>query len=493
MIISDKSITQMEPTVLFSPDVLDALFKIRDKAERSRLQGLMEYRAKEVGVSSEFKSVIKAYQAVQKQLAAEFRKEAAQETGIELDFDGQGRALNTVDNFLKVIEGDPKFQGLKFNLLTYSPEQVRDGKVEKWTDADDAEARRYIEKTYHIHSVQKCDDAFRIQFKRNEYHPIRDIVNGLTWDGKPRIEQFLHRWTKCEDTAYTREVSRLIFAGGIHRLYNPGCKFDDMPVLIGKRQGEGKSTLVRWLAIRDEYFTECNEFDGQRGIEAVEGAWICEVSELLAMTKAREMEAVKSYLTRLNDRYRMPFDKRVTDHPRQCVFIGTTNKEQFLTDKTGNRRFYPVVVRQSGYDLFDHEKECRAYIEQCWAEAKFLYDTDQIKPYANRDLIDTIRQHQDEAAEDDYRIGMISDYLATHSEVCVLELWRSALKMNDYSKPTKKDSNDISTIMQSMDGWQKSNKAKRFTDYGVQKYWFKAEKSWADEIADMDEDGILPL
>lgn len=493
MTINDKSITQMEPQVLFSPDVLDALFKIRDKAERSRLQGLMEYRAKEVGVSSEFKSVIKAYQAVQKQLAAEFRKEAAQETGIELDFDGQGRALNTVDNFLKVIECDPKFQGLKFNLLTYSPEQVRDGKVEKWTDADDAEARRYIEKTYHIHSVQKCDDAFRIMFKRNEYHPIRDIVNSLEWDGQSRIEQFLHRWTRCEDTAYTREVSRLIFAGGIHRLYNPGCKFDDMPVLIGKKQGEGKSTLVRWLAIRDEYFTECNEFDGQRGIEAVEGAWICEVSELLAMTKAREMEAVKSYLTRLNDRYRMPFDKRVTDHPRQCVFIGTTNKEQFLTDKTGNRRFYPVVVRQSGYDLFDHEKECRAYIEQCWAEAKFLYDTDQIKPYANRDLLDTIRQHQDEAAEDDYRVGMISEYLETHSEVCVLELWKNALKMGDYSKPTKKDSNEISLIMQSMDGWEKSKKVKRFAEYGVQLFWYKVTPTWADEVADVGDDGILPL
>jgi predicted P-loop ATPase len=189
----------------------------------------------------------------------------------------------------------------------------------------------------------------------------------------------------------------------------------------------------------------------------------------------------------------MPFDKRVTDHPRQCVFIGTTNKEQFLTDKTGNRRFYPVVVRQSGYDLFDHEAECRAYIEQCWAEAKALFDADRIKPYANRDLLDTIRQHQDEAAEDDYRVGLISDYLATHTEVCILELWKCALKMNEYSKPTKKDSNDISTILQSMDGWQKSNKPKRFQDYGVQKYWFKSEPTWADQVADMDEDDILPL
>lgn len=491
--LTDQQIMQMEPKVLFSTEILDALFQIRDKAERSRLQGLMEYKAKEAGVLTQLKSVLKAYQAIEKQLAADWKKENQAKSGVALDFDGQGRPLVTVDNFLKIIEKDPKFAGLKFNLLTNSPEQVRAGKVERWTDADDAEARRYIEAEYKIHSVQKCDDALRIMFKRNEYHPVREIVGSLQWDGVPRIQAFLHRWTKCEDTPYTREVSRLIFAGGIHRLYSPGCKFDDMPVLIGRKQGEGKSTLVRWLALKDEYFTEVAEFDGQKGIEAVEGAWICEVSELLAMTKAREQEAVKSYLTRLNDRYRMPFDKRVTDHPRQCVFIGTTNKMQFLSDKTGNRRFYPVVVQQSGYDLFDHEQECREYIKQCWAEAKVLYDAGQISPYAERSLITDIREHQNEAVEDDYRIGMISDYLATHTEVCVMELWRCALKMGDFSKPTKKDSNEISLIMQGLDGWEKAPKVKRFQDYGVQKYWRKVETSWADAVDEMGDEGILPL
>lgn len=491
--LTDKQIVAMEPTVLFSPEVLDALFRVRDKAERSRLQGLMEYKAKEAGVLSQLKSVLKAYAAIEKQLAAEYKKEASAAGGIALDFDGSGRPLVTVDNFLKVIEADPKFSGLKFNLLTYSPEQERGGVTEKWTDADDAEARRYIEKAYHIHSVQKCDDAFRIVFRRHEYHPVRDLVGNFVWDGVSRICDFLHRWTKCEDTPYTREVSRLIFAGGIHRLYNPGCKFDDMPVLIGKRQGEGKSTLVRWLALRDEYFTECNEFDGQRGIEAIEGAWICEVSELLAMTKAREQEAVKSYLTRLNDRYRMPFDKRVTDHPRQCVFIGTTNKEQFLSDKTGNRRFYPVIVQQSGYDLFDHEAEARDYIRQCWAEAKALYDAGKIPPYADRSLIGEIRLRQNEAVEDDFRVGLISDYLETHTEVCILELWKNALKMGEFSKPTKKDSNEIAVILQGMDGWVKAENVKRFPDYGVQRYWYNQKTAWADNVAAMDESEIVPL
>ena len=224
----------------------------------------------------------------------------------------------------------------------------------------------------------------------------------------------------------------------------------------------------------DDYFSEVNEFEGQRGIENLEGAWICEVSELLAMTKTKEQEAVKSFLTRLNDRYRMPFDKRVTDHPRQCLFIGTTNKEQFLTDKTGNRRFYPVKVNQSGYDLFEHESEIKEYIRQCWAEAKAKFEAEEMKPYANRELISVIREQQEAAVEDDYRVGMIEDYLDRKNEICVLELWQNALKMGEFSKPSKKESNELGLIMQSMPEWEKQPKVRRFDNFGVQKWWKKA-------------------
>lgn len=492
MKIDDQIIVSFDQEALFSRESFMSLMDIEEPEERARLQAIMELRAQELGIQKQFKTVIKAYTAAEQQLAAEYKKiNSKLQSTIDLDFDGNGRAIPSTNNFLQILENDPKFDGLKFNLLTYSPEQTRNGKTERWLDSDDAEARRYIEKRYGIHSVQKCDDALRIVFSKNQYHPIRDLVNSFVWDGKERIPHFLSKWTKCEDTPYTREVSRLIFAGGIHRLFSPGAKFDDMPVLIGTKQGEGKSTLVRWLALKDEYFTEVNEFDGQRGIEAVEGAWICEVSELLAMTKAREQEAVKSYLTRLNDRYRMPFDKRVTDHPRQCVFIGTTNKEQFLTDKTGNRRFYPVKVNQSGYDLFDHEEEIKAYIRQCWAEAKVLYDRGEIPPYADRRLISEIREKQQDATEDDFRVGMIQDYLTGRSETCVLELWQRALGMSEFSKPTKKESNEISIIMQSLDGWQKQPKVKRFQPYGIQRWWSKTGTEWVSEIEELDDE--LPL
>ena len=434
-----------------------------------RLQRLEELakEAQALGVNN-FKSLYKAYERTCRK---KFESSNSINGDFELECGEDGKRIASTENFVRILEHDSYFSGLKFNLLTYSPEQEREGVMCRWTDKDDAAARHYIEYKYKIHNAQKCDDALRVVFGRNEYHPIRDLVDSLEWDKQDRIANFLHYATKCEDTEYTREVSRLIFAGGIHRLYRSGCKFDDMPVLIGTKQGEGKLTLVRWLAMKDEYFTEVNEFDGQKGIEALEGAWICEVSELLAMTKVKEQEAVKSFLTRLNDRYRMPYDKRITDHPSQCIFIGTTNKEQFLTDKTGNRRFYPVRVRQTGYELFDHKNEVKEYIRQCWAEAKAKYNTEFMQPYAKHELVEIIRQKQAEAVEDDFRVGMIQDYLDDKTEVCILELWQQALK-NGETKPSKKDSLDIALILTgNFPEWEKQSVVKRFPEYGVQKWW----------------------
>ena len=487
MNIDDSTIITLSPDFLFDKDLFYSLLEIEEPEERARLQAMAEMRAKELGMQAQFKKVMRSYVEAEEALAREFKRANAKRSSyIDLDFDANGRPISSIDNFLQVLENDPKFEGLKFNLLTYSPEQVREGETVRWLDSDDSETRRYIEKKYGFHSAQKCDDALRIVFSRNQYHPIRDIVDSLEWDGEERIPHFLHKWTKCEDTEYTREVSRLIFSGGINRLYNAGCKFDDMPVLIGTKQGEGKSTLVRWLALSDEYFTEVNEFEGQRGIESLEGAWICEVSELLAMTKSKEQEAVKSFLTRLNDRYRMPFDKRVTDHPRQCVFIGTTNKEQFLTDKTGNRRFYPVKVNQSGYDLFDHEQEIKSDIRQCWAEAREKFFKGEMLPYATRELVSDIRKEQQKATEDDYRVGMIEGYLEGKTEVCILELWQTALDMGSFSKPTKKESVELGLIMQNFEEWEKQENPKRFGKFGLQRWWKIKPEACFEEISLQD-------
>ncbi len=384
----------------------------------------------------------------------------------------------TSENFVKILYEDSEFSFIRYNELSNQVEDLSDkGLYLPWSDTDDARARTYIESKYGIYNVKKFDDAFRIYASSKAYNPVKKLIENHKWDGESRICNFLTEWMRADSSAYTKEVSRLIFAGGIHRLYRPGCKFDEMPVLVGTRQGEGKSTIVRWLALDDDFFSEVTEFEGQKGIEAIEGAWICEVSELLAMTKTKEQEAVKSYLTRLNDRYRMPFDRRVTDHKRRCIFIGTTNKEQFLTDKTGNRRFYPVKVYQTGHELYENERKVKDYILQCWAEALALYDRGELKPYADPTLTQVIRERQSNATQDDYREGMIRDFLETKEEVCIPMLWYEALKMRSDIKPARKDSTEIGLIMQSCEGWVRQKTPKSFKDYGTQRYW---KREWVE-------------
>ena len=457
---------------------------------REQLKALYFARMQELKADKELKEQVKrmfkAFDTAEREMADAYTKENAKKNAeICLAFDGKGQPLSTIDNFLLILRNDKEFESLRFNQLSYSPEHIVDGKLERWQDKDDSKARFYIEQKYKIHNREKLDDALRILFAEREYHPIKQIIEAVEWDGVSRIQELFIKWLKCEDTPYIREVTRLVFAGGIHRLYNAGCKFDDVAVLIGTHQGEGKSTFARWLAIKDEFFTEVTEIEGQKGIEAIEGAWICEIAELLAVTKSKEVEAVKSYITKLVDRYRRPFDRRTTDHKRQCVFIGTTNKEQFLTDKTGNRRWYPVKVNSSGYDLHDHKEEIQADILQAWAEAKFLYDKGELAPYADRNLLADIREKQEQAVEDDYRVGMIVDYVSNKDKVCVLELWKQALD-NEFSKPTRRESNEITLILQSL-GWVRG-KVEHHSSYGNQLFWERIEPRKLPQI-----DNDLPL
>ena len=458
--------------------------EVREQLKALYFARLAELKADKT-VKDQVIRMFKAFDLAEKEMAAAYEIENAKRAGaIPLSYDGQGRPLSTIDNFLMVLRNDAFFDSLCFNQLSYSPEHIVNGKLERWEDKDDSKARFYIEQKYKIHSREKLDDALRILFAEREYHPIKQIIEGIKWDGVPRIKTLFIKWLKCEDTPYIREVTRLVFAGGIHRLYNPGCKFDDVAVLIGTKQGEGKSTFARWLAIQDAFFTEVTEIEGQKGIEAIEGAWICEIAELLAVTKTKEVEAVKSYITKLVDRYRRPFDRRTTDHKRQCVFIGTTNKEQFLTDKTGNRRWYPVKVNSSGYDLHDHKEEIQADILQAWAEAKYLYDNNELPPYADRALLDEIRKNQEDAVEDDYRVGMIESYIKTRDKVCILELWKYALD-NEFSKPTRRESNEITLILQKLGGWVRG-RVERHQQFGNQMFWYRTELKDLPAINDAD-------
>lgn len=398
------------------------------------------------------------------------------------------------------MQNDFHYDGIRYNVLSQRAEihSMDEGEIiiRPWTDAEEAQSMNYIEACFDLYSKDKHAAALRILFHEREYNPIIDIIDGVKWDGIERCEEFLVRWALCEDTPYTREVSRLIFAGGIHRLYAPGTKFDDVPILIGTRQGEGKSSLIRFLAINDRYYGEVNVFEGQQAIEQLQGKWICEISELLALTKTKEQEAAKAYITRTVDSYRKPWDKNVTDLPRRCIMIGSTNNDAVLSDKSGNRRYYPVTVHSSGYDIFDHEEEIRDYILQCWAEARERYKKRKMPNFADRSLVKEYREHQEEAMQDDWRVGAIMEFLDKKipgEYTCVREICHRALSTDPDRphEPSLIEAKDIGMVMNRLTGWERRS-PRKIGAYGKQRCWQKVDAA-EPELQKPSKKNLVPV
>jgi predicted P-loop ATPase len=460
------------------------LFRYRDVLKREQLAVFMEERAKELGMQRAFQRLLKAANDADKKLADEYTAaNASMHSGIQLTFDAKGKPAETIDNYLQIFRVDDKFRTLRYNQFKQVPEITENLETRIWAPADDSEALHYIERKYEIYHPERYRHAMRVFYRERGYHPVREYIDSLKWDGVPRVEHFLTKWMGCENTDYIQEVSRLMFAGGIHRIYEPGIKFDTVPVLIGTKQGEGKTMLLHWLAIKDDWYSELTVFDGKEGIEAIQGTWICEIGELLAVARAKEVEAIKSYITRQADKYRVPYAERPETFHRQCIFIGTTNNEQFLSDKTGNRRWLPVHVKMNGYELFKQEKECRAYIEQCWAEARAKYNDEFTELAPRYELLDVIRQKQQDAEEEDWREDMIETYLSKKKPgdcICTMQLYQEALNMSEYDKPSPAEQKAIRLIMQKFPEWERTSAPVYFAKYGSTRGWKK--KDDADDL-----------
>ncbi len=437
---------------LLSDELLNSVFDISDTVTKTRIIIALQNRAKELKCLKQANTLIKAYKAEEAKITAEYNR---LNININLKYDNDGKPLNIISNYESIIENDSHFKGIKFNLLSNMPEIEENGKIRQWDDTDSSEMRKYIEEKYKIHNPSKCTDAFNCVCRNRAYHPIKEIINGIEWDGQKRVERFLIDILNCNDTPYTREASRLIFAGGIHRTYNPGCKFESVIILIGTTQGEGKSNVIKWLAIDDKYYTDLATIEGNKGVENISGKWICELSELKAL-KNSDADSIKAFISRTSDYLRKAYRENEKDYPRQCIFIGTVNNEQFLTDKTGNRRFFPVKVHSDGYEIGEQENNIRNYIKQCWAEAKQLYDNGNLPPFPKRELIEQIREEQEAAVEDDYRIDLIKEYLSDKDTTCVLDLWHNALNESVFSQPKTRESREIGAIMQGFKEWERA-------------------------------------
>lgn len=400
----------------------------------------------------------------------------------EITTNSNNKIEPTVDNMVLILNNDQNICGhILYNDFSRAYEYV-DGKnaPRSWSDSDDAKMMAYIESAYGIYNFKKYQQALAIVMEQHSYNPLKDLIEFEEWDKVERIDKFLEDILKCEcDTKdmrnYHREVSRMIFYGGIARLYKPGIKFDYMPILIGE-QGVGKSTIVDWLALNTQYYKEITTIDGDKGIECLEGGWICEFSELLAMTRQKDVQSMKAFVTRTVDRYRRPYDVRVSILPRNCIFIGTTNDSEFLTDTTGNRRYLPVEVQLPRGELFAKEQEIRDYIMQCWREALYKM-RNNINFYLTipEQFYDVVTRSQERRVIEDPKLSELDDFLSQKEvgdKVCSRMIWAEAYK-GILKDATRGDFKTIGTYMNKFKSWKRVDNTVTFEKYGKQKYWIK--------------------
>ena len=404
----------------------------------------------------------------------------------------KGHISNCLENFVLALQKDPVLKGsICLNLLTERVDVLtelgwqRHG-TSALTDTDLNYLALYLEKHYSLSSEKKLRSALDIIANENRYHPIRDKLNSLAWDGTPRIRSCLHHFLGAAEDDYTEALMQHFLLGAIRRVFHPGCKYEEILCLVGG-QGIGKSTLIRFLAMEDEWFSDdIRRLDDDKIFQRLVGHWIIEMSEMLATNNAKSVEESRSFFSRQKDTYRVPYESQPRDRQRQCVFAGTSNSMDFLPlDRAGNRRFLPVLcdVEKAECHILDDEQASRAYIEQVWAEAMTIYRSGEYSMKFSKDIREQLVKKQRDFMPEDVTAGKIVEFLARtdHDRVCCQMLHTEAL--NRPGEPRKWEFHEYCEIMKNYaPEWKRFDTARSFgTQYGKQKGWERV--SDADDTA----------
>jgi len=435
-----------------------------------------------------------AIEKQKEQIVKQEKKYKEAQKFIEFTLNEKGYIVSSISNVCLALREDLELKGkIRYNELSYSPfvygtlPWSNNDNYREWTNFDDSNLKCYIEEKYKIGSMEKINEALNIVTGENKFNPIIDYLEQLKWDGQPRIANLLSDYLGVEKNEYSETALRLFMLGAISRAYQPGCKFDYMPVLVGE-QGVGKSTFFKVLAGNDAWYNDnFNTVEGDKAAEKLRGMWIVELAELLAAKKAKEVESIKAFITSTVDTYRQPYSRRTEQRPRICVFAGTTNNSHFMTDRTGNRRYLPLVVRKEYVkkSFFIKPKEVQEEFQQAWAEALHIYKTEKPMLIFPEHLQKIVKDVQSQFTEEDVRVGIIQNYLESLPEpcdrVCVMQIWDKAL-LNEGRPLDRRTSNDIHEIMNSLkEQWVRlensSGGRARTQNYGVQICYQKVKVS----------------
>ncbi|MFT4415305.1 VapE domain-containing protein [Fredinandcohnia humi] len=412
-----------------------------------------------------------------------------------------GAPAKTTDNLLIILENDPLLKGklafdefanrgLVLGALPWDPRTER----RQWTDIDDAGLRHYMERLYGITGKEKIFDAVALCAHKHTLNEVVEFLKGLKWDGIKRLDTAIIDYLGALDTPFVRAATRKSIVAMIARAMIPGCKYDYMPILAGP-QGLGKSTFLSILGQR-WYSDSLQTFEGKEASEMIQGVWLNEVGELTGMTKS-EANAVKQFLSRREDIYREPFGRRTKAFPRRCVFFGTTNDSEFLKDRTGNRRFWPIDVglQQPIKSVFDH---LQYEAPQILAEA-FVYWQMGEQLYLTGEAEKEAREQQETHRESNAKEGIVREFVERRvpldwekkdiserrlywsgefgrvetetferDRICAAEVWVECFG-GDIKYMKRSDSIEINNILADIPGWERHRTSTRYGCYGTQK------------------------
>lgn len=416
-----------------------------------------------------------------------------------------GLPLPTIDNIWTILQYDPMLKGkFALNLFAGRGEVLgslpwcESGRRRPWDDNDNAGLYWYLEKFYGISSNGRVDSALSLHSQKLAFNDVTNYLDSLQWDAVPRLDTLLVDYLGAEDTPYVRAVTRKAFVAAVARAMTPGIKFDQMTILSGP-QGIGKSTLLRKMS-KGWFNDSLRTFEGKEASELLQGVWLVEIAELQAFRNS-DTNRIKQFVSQQADRFRAAYGRHVKEMPRCCVFFGTTNAKDYLRDRTGNRRFWPVDtgIHPPTKNVF---VQLDSEVDQLWAEAVAYWRLSE-PLYLTGAEAAAAAEEQEDHRETSPREGLIAEFisrqvpadwskwdvnsrrifwngtmtgdiaLVDRERICAQEIWCEALAGN--LKDMKySDAQEINDILVGMAGWKKSKKTLRCGPYGPQKGFEKA-------------------
>lgn len=447
----------------------------------------------------------------------------------------EGGLKPTLHNVELIIRNDKRLRGViaynefaqetvqigvprKFKLDKDSPKPIRqlEGATwnlrdpvngDLWSDAHDADIRIVLEAPerqggYGLKTSDRdLAGAVGKVARLLSFHPVRKYLSELRWDGKQRVATLFIDYVGAEDDAYHREAALLFALGAVTRVFEPGHKFDFVPILEGL-QGKRKSTFIRILGRHWSSELEGDFNDTKGMVERMQGAWLLELAELSGFSKA-EVQVIKSFISRQKDKVRLAYARRASEFQRQCVFLGSTNEIEYLRDASGGRRFWPIACAVSEIDTDRLSRE----VDQIWAEAKAIYDEWRSRsPHGELPLYmknpvaaEQARQMQEsrrELSSDDVLAGQIEAWLdqpvgddlsfdpaapnaPLRDEVCIAEIWTVMLN-NTQRAISPTESRAIGRALSRLPDWRSvrtPRKTKRWGSVRVYRREMPLERS----------------